>query len=44
VGGVDPQRLLEVAAANDQQPVQALGRTLGIQRCASALALGAGTG
>ena len=31
---VDPQHLLKVAAADDQQPVQALGPTVRIQRSA----------
>ena len=31
---LDPQHLLEVAAADHQQPVQALGRTVWVQRSA----------
>jgi len=41
---VDPQHLLKVAAPEDQQPVQALARTVRIQRSACALAFGACTG
>jgi hypothetical protein len=38
---VDAQHLLKVAAPEDQEPVQALGRTVRIQRSAWALAFGA---
>ena len=40
---VDPQDLLQVAATDDQQPVQALGADRPPQRSAYAFALGART-
>jgi hypothetical protein len=41
---IDPEDLLEVAAADDQQPVQHSARTVRTQRSAYAFALGARTG
>ena len=41
---VDPKDMLQVVAANDQQPVQALGADRRTQRSAYAFALGAWNG
>ena len=44
VRNVDPQDLRQMTATNDQQPVQAFGAHVRIQRSAKAFALGACTG
>jgi hypothetical protein len=41
---LDPKELLEVAAPDDQQPVQTSARTVRTQRSACAFAVGARTG